>query len=131
VAVTPTDSNIATVHGPILKPSTSTSFSTQQFSPFTSASQSKEPISDKTDPGATQLTRYGYLDIPLSPYLSIGAPCSEVLNANFCSLSAPFSTTDSPSQVAGTTNLAAVFPPMASGDLVGELATAAKVSHVF
>ncbi|KAK3124635.1 hypothetical protein QOZ80_7BG0589710 [Eleusine coracana subsp. coracana] len=98
MAVTPTDSSIAAVHGPILAPSTSTSFSTLQFSPFTSASLSKEPIPDKTDSSATQLS----------------------------SLSAPFSTTDTPGQVSGTTNLAAVFPPMASGDLAGELATATK-----
>ncbi|XP_062201118.1 uncharacterized protein LOC133903692 isoform X2 [Phragmites australis] len=99
VAVAPTDSSIAPAHGPILAPSASTSFSTLQFAPFTSASQSKELIPDKTDPGATQLSRD----------------------------SAQVSTSDTSGQVCGTTNLAAVFPPMAPSDLlVGELATMTK-----
>ncbi|CAL4923781.1 unnamed protein product [Urochloa decumbens] len=98
VAVAPTDSSIASVHGPILAPSASSSFSTLQFSPFTSANQSTELIPDKTDPGTTQL--------------------SSVSQA---------STTDSSGQVSGITNVASVFPPMASGDIVvGDLATTAK-----
>ncbi|XP_062205575.1 uncharacterized protein LOC133907537 isoform X2 [Phragmites australis] len=99
VAVAPTDSSIAPAHGPILAPSATTSFSTLQFAPFTSASQSKELMPDKTDPGTTQLS----------------------------SVSAQVSTIDTPGQVCGTTNLAAVFPPMAPGDLlVCELATTTK-----
>ncbi|CAN6300160.1 unnamed protein product [Urochloa humidicola] len=99
VAIAPTDSSIASVHGPILAPSASSSFSTLQFSPFTSANQSTELVPDKADPGTTQLS----------------------------SVSAQVSTTDSSGQVSGITNVASVFPPMASGDLlVGELATTTK-----
>jgi hypothetical protein len=48
----------------------------------------------------------------------------------FCSVSAQVGTTDSSGQVSGITNVASVFPPMASGDLlVGELATSTKVSN--
>ncbi|KAL6906403.1 hypothetical protein ACP4OV_004004 [Aristida adscensionis] len=93
------DSNIAPVHGPILASPASTNFSTFHFAPFASASQSTELVPDKTDHGATQLT----------------------------SVSGQVSTTDSSGQVCGTTNVAAVFPPMASDDLlVGELAAATK-----
>jgi CCR4-NOT transcription complex subunit 1 len=56
VAVAPADSSIASVHGPILAPSASSSFSTLQFTPFTSANQSTELIPDKADAGATQLS---------------------------------------------------------------------------
>jgi CCR4-NOT transcription complex subunit 1 len=39
--------------------------------------------------------------------------------------------TDSSGQARGITNVASIFPPMASGDLlVGELATATKVSNL-
>ncbi|XP_034575639.1 uncharacterized protein [Setaria viridis] len=99
VAVAPTDSSIASAHGPILAPSASSSFSTLQFAPFTSANQSTELIPDKTDPGATQLS----------------------------GVSAQVGTADSSGQVSGIANVASVFPPMASGDLlVGELATTTK-----
>jgi CCR4-NOT transcription complex subunit 1 len=99
VPVAPPDSSIASVHGPILAPSASSSFSTLQFAPFTSANQSTELIPDKMDSATTQLS----------------------------SVSAQVSTTDSSGQVSGITNVASVFPPMASGDLlVGELATTTK-----
>ncbi|KAF8697905.1 hypothetical protein HU200_035402 [Digitaria exilis] len=98
VAVAPADSNIASVHGPILAPSAASSFSTLQFAPFTSANQSTELIPDKTDPGSAQLS-------------SVSAQAI----------------TDSSGHVSGVSNVASVFPPMASGDLlVGELATASK-----
>ncbi|RLN39514.1 hypothetical protein C2845_PM01G21230 [Panicum miliaceum] len=99
VPVAQPDSSIASVHGPILAPSASSSFSTLQFAPFTSANQSTELIPDKTDSATTQLS----------------------------SVSAQVSTSDSSGQVSGITNVASVFPPMASGDLlVGELATTTK-----
>ncbi|KAJ1296292.1 hypothetical protein BS78_01G288700 [Paspalum vaginatum] len=96
VSVAPIDSSIASVHGPILAPSASTSLSTLQFTPFTSASQSTELISDKMDPCAAQVS----------------------------SLSAQVNSTDNSDQVCGITNAASVFPPMVSGELVGELITA-------
>jgi CCR4-NOT transcription complex subunit 1 len=57
VPVAPPDSSIASVHGPILAPSASSSFSTLQFAPFTSANQSTELIPDKMDSATTQLSR--------------------------------------------------------------------------
>jgi len=91
--IAPTESSTASVHGPILAPSASSSFSTLQFAAFTSANHSTELIPDKIDPGAPQL----------------------------------LSMTDSSGQARGITNVASIFPPMASGDLlVGELATATK-----
>ena len=57
VAIAPTESSTASVHGPILAPPASSSFSTLQFAAFTSANHSTELIPDKIDPGATQLLR--------------------------------------------------------------------------
>lgn len=57
VVIAPTESSTASVHGPILAPSASSSFSTLQFAAFTSANHSTELIPDKIDPGATQPLR--------------------------------------------------------------------------
>lgn len=67
-------------------------------------------------------------DFPSFSHLYTEAPCSHIY-LPFCSVSAQ-AITDSSGHVSGVSNVASVFPPMASGDLlVGELATASKVSN--
>uniref|UniRef100_A0A0D9XMB8 CCR4-Not complex component Not1 C-terminal domain-containing protein n=1 Tax=Leersia perrieri TaxID=77586 RepID=A0A0D9XMB8_9ORYZ len=93
MAVAPSNSGVPRVYSPNSALPDSSSFSTLNIAPFASASQSTELVHEESDRSATQLP----------------------------SLSAKIGTSDTSTQVIGTTNVASIFPPMVPNDLpVGE-----------